>query len=1255
MKILSLRLKNLNALKGDWKIDFTQEPFASNGLFVITGATGAGKSTLLDAICLALYHQTPRLKVSANNNQIMTRHTAECLAEVEFAIKGNSYRACWFQRRARGDAEGNLQPPRAELYHLEEQKLIADKLPEVKTQVEQLSGLNFARFTKSILLSQGRFAEFLNADSNDKAELLEELTGTEVYSQISKQVFANHKTSQQELQRLTDQQNNLNLMSDEQITALAEQLQQIQQQADQQKTTLDLYRHKQHWLQQQQTLQQQIVQTNNELQQAEQIKAQSSSLKDKIEQAKAAQACQPSIEKLLELQQQVAGIKQQIDSSDKQVKQTQTEVIQQQEHSASAQTQVDQAKKNQQQTLESLEQNVRPLDQQIAQTQQQHQQLQQAALLQQQKLAQAEQAQQKLQQQTTELQTQLAGCENWLQQHQGLKDLNQQTLQHWQNQLHNINELLYELDKQGQKQQNIAEQQQNLTNAIEQKNTQQQELTEKLQQQQTQLQDLTATQDTNLQKLTSEQKQLELQQGQTSLNQLAQIDNLQQQLIVQQQKITASEQKIATAQQQIEQLTPKLADLRNQYKNNKQQLNDVTTIIEQHKTIMSLAAHRHNLQDNAPCPLCGALEHPYANDLTEVDQTLQTQLQRQQSLTAELAELENTGNELKSQLEKQQHQQSWLQQQFSAEQQEYQQVAQKLSQTCQRLQLPNLLELPSLLQLDFADWPSDAPQQLLCLTEQLQSRLDKLNASLIVDQQIAQLQHQIQLLTQQQQSLTAELHSLTNQQQDLAKQLTEVTESYQAKQQKQHNLLEQLNQQLAQAKLISQQLSSEQGIEQIAGQFAEVIAGASQQINHYQQQQRLLQSLQQQQQKCARDLDYQTQIVSEATKLYQQQQTELSQLAGNLQDLQQQRASWFNGASISQVQQQVALELETAQQNLQQQNQQLNQLQINLSQVQTQLTHQQQTLAQTEQQRHQQQNVCQQKLAQLGFADQQAWQQAILTADALTSLVEQLQQIEQNVQKYQNQLASLNAQQQQLLQQGIAQALTQFNQDDSLTQLSQALTELESNYQNLLQQLGEVKQQHQYAHKLKQDFAELTQQIDQAQQQHQNWALLNDLIGSADGNNFRKFAQGLTLQQLVYLANQQLQHLHDRYQLVRKSHDGLDLAILDTWQNDVERDTQTLSGGESFLVSLALALALSDLVSHKTNIESLFLDEGFGTLDSDTLDIALDALDRLNASGKMIGIISHIESLKERIPVQIRVNKHSGLGYSQLEKQFIAS
>jgi len=163
---------------------------------------------------------------------------------------------------------------------------------------------------------------------------------------------------------------------------------------------------------------------------------------------------------------------------------------------------------------------------------------------------------------------------------------------------------------------------------------------------------------------------------------------------------------------------------------------------------------------------------------------------------------------------------------------------------------------------------------------------------------------------------------------------------------------------------------------------------------------------------------------------------------------------------------------------------------------------------------------------------------------------------------------------------------------------------------------------------------------------------LNDLIGSAKGDRYRRFAQGLTLDCLVQLANRHLLRLQGRYLLQRRTGTELELDVLDTWQADTVRDTRTLSGGESFLTSLALALGLSDLASSRTSIDSLFLDEGFGTLDSQTLDTALAALDLLNADGKMIGVISHVDALKERIPAQIRVRKGAGSGWSTLDRQW---
>lgn len=280
------------------------------------------------------------------------------------------------------------------------------------------------------------------------------------------------------------------------------------------------------------------------------------------------------------------------------------------------------------------------------------------------------------------------------------------------------------------------------------------------------------------------------------------------------------------------------------------------------------------------------------------------------------------------------------------------------------------------------------------------------------------------------------------------------------------------------------------------------------------------------------------------------------------------------------------------------------------------------------------------------FVDREAFLAALLDNDTLQHLEKLKQTLESQIQ----QATALSTEASQRVQ--THQAL----RPEGLESDAQTL---QAQLQNLAQQLrenttrqGEIRQQ------LKQDSDNrlhqqgLMQQIEEAARLADDWGYLNSLIGSSTGDRFRKFAQGLTLDNLVWLANQQLNRLHGRYLLQRKASDALELEVVDTWQADAVRDTRTLSGGESFLVSLALALALSDLVSHKTRIDSLFLDEGFGTLDSETLDTALDALDALNATGKTIGVISHVEAMKERIPVQIKVKKINGLGYSKLDREF---
>ena len=175
----------------------------------------------------------------------------------------------------------------------------------------------------------------------------------------------------------------------------------------------------------------------------------------------------------------------------------------------------------------------------------------------------------------------------------------------------------------------------------------------------------------------------------------------------------------------------------------------------------------------------------------------------------------------------------------------------------------------------------------------------------------------------------------------------------------------------------------------------------------------------------------------------------------------------------------------------------------------------------------------------------------------------------------------------------------------------------------------------------------LAQQIADAYTEYQRWARLNALIGSATGDTFRKIAQAYNLDLLVHHANVQLRQLVRRYRLKRGG-SMLGLLVMDTEMGDELRSVHSLSGGETFLVSLALALGLASMASSTLKIESLFIDEGFGSLDPESLQLAMDALDGLQAQGRKVAVISHVQEMHERIPVQIQVRRQ-GNGLSTLE------
>ena len=237
MKILTIRLKNLASIEGTFEIDFQAEPLRSAGIFAISGPTGAGKSTILDALCLALYDKTPRFSASveslymsdigesrvnqADVKNILRRGTGEGFAEVDFlGASGHCYRSRWSVRRTGSRANGALRSQTIQVTDLTANQELQGTRKELLAQLVTLVGLTYEQFTRTVLLAQNDFATFLKSRESAKAELLEKLTGTEIYSRISSEIYLRSKTADAELNQLKSNATLIELLSEEEITLL---------------------------------------------------------------------------------------------------------------------------------------------------------------------------------------------------------------------------------------------------------------------------------------------------------------------------------------------------------------------------------------------------------------------------------------------------------------------------------------------------------------------------------------------------------------------------------------------------------------------------------------------------------------------------------------------------------------------------------------------------------------------------------------------------------------------------------------------------------------------------------------------------------------------------------------------------------------------------------------------------------------------------------------------------------------------------
>jgi len=1210
MKILSVRFLNLNSLKGEHQIRFDQSPFTESGLFAITGPTGAGKTTILDAITIALYGRVHRHDRDVSES--MTRHTAESFSEVEFEIKGKSYRAKWSQRRGYGKVDGALQTQRMELVDLETSAIIVNHpLSEVQQQIVALCGLDYNQFLRSVMLSQGDFTQFLKSKENERSELLEKITDTAVYSEISRYVFDRTRQEREKLERLKEQLNNADILSDEELSLLNISLQDLTVQEKAIRDQVEDTRNKINWLsslykleldekKQVDLLQEQQERTlfhqqdfrklalhkkamtyrselqdiqNHELRSEElsfRIREQEEVLPDLQEKSRQAdqtfeeskklldlkernlQEQEPLFEKVIQKDAQLDGFRKELDRAENWAKTALKDVDQTiSDRDASA--------KN----LSLLEAEINGLNQVIA-GQPKESELDAAIV--------------RIDQYQLELNRAKVAMVGQKSEERNILDLQKDQ----EKSLFAIDE---EINKANAglllKQQKLVSLRDRLQTEFEGKSLESlEEASDKL---------------PGLISVCQDQLRLANEYAQSRVN----LDVLKQEQSRNQKAVLAGEAELARKSQEKQEAERISEDYR--------KLVDIQIRIQKYD------ADRGQLQNDQECPLCGSREHPYVekhyrSTLTEAEERRNAHEAYVQRLSKEVQDEAIKLSVWKEKLGGQLKQLAELEEKLSL-------IQGSFALNNGKLPAPLVIEKPAVIDAIVKKKQSELAglQAQVQALRVLQKDINGLELNLLdLKSTIEQVKTRKESLLTQQTSaagnlekarleigkLDLELAGLQNKIQEVLKALhiIEVPEDILVDLNARLTLSRQSNEDLSSATLRKQQLDAEiQSLEKVLGEKQDLL-----QLREKEWKQAQL--------RLQEELSERRELFGEKDPVHERDQLRngLKQLREGLerqQELRNQLANQFSALEAS----------------LKKDRQDLDKLSRDLTGLSAQLT---------------------ERLLEQGIADIAELRSYTLD-EAVAAEISSLEaEIKTAIANAEHLLKRLRADL--LLER--SKALTEVSSEE----LQEQLRALDASMADLNQQIGGIRTRLQADYQTKIRFKEVADQMVIQQQELERWQKISSLIGSDNGKKFSNFAQGLTLARLTELANLHLQKLTDRYRILKSPSKDLEIQIIDGYQADVVRPMTTLSGGESFLVSLALALGLSDLASRKTQINSLFIDEGFGTLDSDTLDIAISALENLQANGKTIGIISHVEALKERIGTQIQVSKQPG-GVSRIK------
>jgi len=1143
MKILNIYFKNINSLHSEGQVHFDQAPLVDADIFAITGENGSGKTSLLDVITLALYGET--FKFDRPAPQVMTKNTSSSFAEVVFKLGENQYRSRWQVSREENNIKGKLLAPTMQLVQLTETKeetVLADKPNLVTNLVAEITGMNFQRFTRSIMLAQGDFAAFLNAVDNERLDVLEKIIGIDIYAEHEQEIRQKVNETALRLEKLQQSLAVIKLIDTDEFEALQHDLADFQQQFEEFSDNRAKFQQQSDWLKTLKSLQQKI----------EQLEKQSITFKSQLEQSQADLSTVANHQDVLAFRDDVEDLD------------NKTQSVNEDKKNLAIYNRERALLKNQ---LGSIK-NLATLDESLSIDQQS----QTIADLKNQQLSFSEE----LRQQTESLQSQ-----KYLQTEQ---QQTHDTVLNWLKTHHNEAFLIDNFPDLGklkrvrhqlklfQQQQKTFDKAEKISISAAQK-----------------LQASLDRADKQISKLTKSQQQLELELKialkDKTLEQLIELHNDYTEQISEYrnllgiaeayEKVSAKPSGLLSffAEEPLNEITLEedVNQLKEQIEREQNIIFGLEKAVAYEALLLQHKAERHNLEAGKPCPLCGALQHPFVSKAPAEYDSKQTLLKQRQKLK----EIQIVVKKLTAKLNKAQRQgakkdsKTTLSQQLLAQ---WHTKTNRLNVVSEDLTISNI----SLMQQLFKEAKQKASDMLSLEknSRHLHNKVEQTKANIIKNEtSIIQFKQQLKQLNEDWGNRPAE-----------GKKLAE-------------SLSLCINEEKILTEITLKQLTELGETMPPVGKEESIYDGLNQRRQDYQNHQ-------------LRDKNLTEELSDLVITI-----AELQKVVNALQENKQQNNKTLQNAETLGFH----LALIEKQKLISQKEQHLENLQTELNSLTQQL---------------------EQKIIGSRYQNKQELKEMLKLVLSQEQLEKNLTQLQQ---KLSNNETDLENQQKQLIAEQKLQK-TELSLEEVTIQLREINTKRDINHQEItrIKRISQQQQQQQ------QRYNETSEQVEKQQQQYNEHLIEIEAINTPV---FHRNVQLKMADKLLHLSNLHLSKLNNRYRLYQASSDtGLALEIEDAKQENARRLPRTLSGGESFVVSLSLALGLSELATENKghSINTLFIDEGFGLLDPNTLAITLSTLKSLKTQGKSVGVISHVDNVRREIRTQIAMTKDEQ-GYSHIE------